>query len=104
MCFRNLVESFRKKMTMHTTKFCCVLYLMLVFITFITCPLLFWAEYTSEPYEVFNIKRNKTVLYKRSEFPLFLPFDSSVSDGHYIWKFLLEIQLGMGDPLIFIGK
>lgn len=101
---RNLVEEFRKSTMMYTKAFCCVLYLTLIFFNFLANLLLLVSEYNSDPYEEFDTKRNRTVLYKQIEGQLYLPFNTSGSDGYFILKFLLEVQIECALVMTFIGK
>lgn len=89
---------------MHTTLFCCTIYIVLVCLTCMSSLLLFATEYTLEPYEKFDVKRNKTVIYRQSKLDLNVPFDTSVSDGHHLFVFLFEILNIYARTMSFLRK
>lgn len=47
-------------------------------------------NYMTESYEKLNSRLNKTSIYKDYVYPLWFPFDISISDGYYLVGFLYE--------------
>lgn len=56
-----------------------------------------------DPYEQFNVKLNKTSVYRKLPFHMYYPFDTSVSDGHFWYVFFSQIYMEAMPPCLFAG-
>ncbi|XP_057672909.1 odorant receptor 49b-like [Diorhabda carinulata] len=79
----NEVDDYREQTMFHTRLLCCTLYITLAVICLFANLVWYIADADNEFYEAFNPYLNKTSLYKKSAFEIYLPFDTS-NDG-YIW-------------------
>lgn len=100
---RNALEQFRLRYMLYTRVFCSIMFLSFI----IAAVFIYSGEYLIEiisiPEEIYDSKRNKTLLYKQFSYPLWVPFDVSL-EGYYFLRLVCSLYFRTSILMMFLGK
>ncbi|CAG9814828.1 unnamed protein product, partial [Phaedon cochleariae] len=89
-CFRSPISAYQEEIKHKTSLQCSLGYLSFFAYLNINFVSSYTMNYYEDTYEKFNPYLNKTSVYRDFVYPMWLPFDYSVSDGHYFLTFMYQ--------------
>nr|ALR72577.1 odorant receptor OR34 [Colaphellus bowringi] len=97
----NEMDVFRKELMLNTRLLCCFIHLAITIISVLTYTLSFVNDFTNDTYEAYNPILNRTSLYRKFQYPLYLPFDTSF-DGYYWLAYFYNCYAHLGNIITFL--
>lgn len=102
MYFSGAIDDYQDMLMTLAKFFACNMELCYYF----TMVNVFSYSYSREPetYKAFNPWLNKTSIYGKYPFETYVPFDTSISDGHYFMGKVYQLYLYFGNISMFLGE
>ncbi|XP_019766781.2 uncharacterized protein LOC109542143 [Dendroctonus ponderosae] len=88
--FRNAIIKYKTTKLLETKRYCLGIFLTFLINVALNISISYAINYGNPLYEKWNPLLNKTSVYRDYPYPLLYPFDTSVSDGHYLLGFFYQ--------------
>ncbi|XP_074029624.1 odorant receptor 10 isoform X1 [Leptinotarsa decemlineata] len=85
----------------YTRMVCCCLHIAITIISVLTYMVSYINEVSGDTYEDFNPRMNRTTTFRKQQYPLYLPFDTS-NDGYYWIGFCYNCYAHVGNMITFL--